>query len=167
MAELWQAAVLARDGMAGHELVAFLSLQGLVGQHAELFAFGLVQIEHLVRFGIGDNDAKFHMVKDLAFDDDVVIAVGDGTVHRFFRMMHAVDQEAQQAVDAAHFGAVYQGVVHQELAGMAFELRDGMEVLRDRQEGLLDGVVLLPLVDHEEAAVADAGDTAVSWQVLL
>lgn len=81
--------------------------------------------------------------------------------------MQALDQEAQQAVDAADLGAVALGVVQEEVAGMAVDGFDIMDLLYELQQGLLDGGILLRLGKDEEAAAADAGDAAGGWQVLL
>ena len=48
---------------------------------------------------------------------------------------------------------------------MAVELLGGMDGLRDPQQGLLHGVILLFLVEYKETAAADPGETAALRQI--
>ena len=101
MAELAQAAVFARCILASHEFVAFLPLQRLIGQHPEFFPLRLIQVEDIMIIRVDDDGAEFHVVEDFPVEDEVGIAVGQCPVQHLFRMLHAVHEEAHQAVDAA------------------------------------------------------------------
>ena len=76
-----------------------------------------------------------------------------------------MDQQAHEAVEAAHLGAVRLGVVHVERAGMAVDLADRMDFLCNPECGFLQAVVLCILGQDDETAAADAGDAAGGRQV--
>lgn len=99
--ELIEIAVLAGSIVARHERVALLARERRVGEHAELVALGLVEVEDVVRLGVGDAHAKLNLVEELAREDEVIVAVERHAVELLFRTVQALDQELQQAVDAA------------------------------------------------------------------
>lgn len=157
-AQLRQAAVAARRRNAREQLVALPARQRLVLRDAELLAHVRVAVEEFVRFGVRDDDPELGVIECLAVEDEAVARVDGLAVLLFFRLVHALDQELQEAVEAAALRAAHRSVVHVERAGAAVDALDGMDGIGNLDIRFLQGGDEGGLLEQQETTATDMRD---------